>query len=243
MNDDDMFINRIIQGGIYFLTLQDDKKMRPYVVISNNSGYGMNILSFSITSKCPTSNAVLPIVMSNKVSFIRISGTKEISPKTVIESDFGGIMRPDIFKLAITLFAQRFMNISDADGLKREVSDYLDEIEKQKFPLHSDGNIIFTKEKFLSDSFGNEKATIDNVDKDNIIISKAKAGLDERKFERYPLELKFWKTQDLKSFKTDMYTLPIESLMKKYSSSEGRIHFIKRNIKLELQKRKGVYNG
>ena len=38
--DSDMFINRIVQGGIYFLRLSFDEKMRPYLVVSKNNGYG-----------------------------------------------------------------------------------------------------------------------------------------------------------------------------------------------------------
>lgn len=242
---DDIYINRIIQGGIYFLTLEDGKT-RPYVVISKNSGYGVNVLLFVVTSKCPLSDYMLPVVIGGKVSFIRTSGTKEVSPKTIIDSDFGGVIRPDILSLAISFYASRFMNLKepDVERLEKDKDRYLHDIQEKRYPLYMNTGLTFNVKDFLKNKYSEHP--------DATIVRSAtqeqptKAGaslieLDRNDLKRkYPLELDKWDLSDLKMFRSDMFRLSEKELITKYGCSSSRIQYIKRNIKYVIKQKRGI---
>lgn len=239
MEQEDMYINRIIQGGIYFLTLPEDKKTRPYVVISKNFGYGMNVIIFSITSKCPTSEFMLPVVIRGKVSFIRTSGTREVAMKTIVESEFGGVVRPDILSLAISFYASRFMNVSEKDiaRMHEEEKEYLHDIEERKYPLYMDESVIFTTSDFLSNKYCAES-------KPSLVYPIQEPGknrsysMDPTKM-RVPRYLKDWSIRQLKEFRKDMYRYSNKELAKRYHCSISQVQFIRSRVKDELAKRMG----
>lgn len=241
IDDNQMYINRIIQGGIYFLTL-DDGKLRPYVVISKNSGYGMNVILLLITSKCTSPNFMLPVVVRGKVSFIRTSGTQEVPVRTIIDSEFGGIIRPDILSLAISFYGSRIMKMrsEDDEALHKKEKEYLKGIEERRYPLYADERKIFKVQDFLNGKYCEEKksspASFD-AGKENIHKKNIKVKFESKK---YPKELKDWKLEDLKMFRTDMFKLDLNELMCKYNSTANRIQFLQRSIKHELRKRKKV---
>ena len=238
-DDQEMYINRIIQGGVYFLTLEDGKR-RPYVVISKNSGYGMNVILLTITSKCPSPVFMLPVIVRNHVSFIRTSGTREVPVRTIIDSEFAGIIRPDILSLAISFYATRIMKMKSEDmqNLRLQEKEYLKEVETHKYPLYADDTIIFSVQDFLDGKYSieqiNTKAVFDHPTQE--AKPKLKAGFITKK--TYPKKLSEWKMEDLKMFRVDMFKLNLDELMHKYDFTESRIQFLKRNIKFELKKRK-----
>ena len=78
MNTSDYIVNRLIQGGIYYFELDSVSKKRPYLVISKDNGYGMNVLVFTITKQFISSKVSLPVVLNGEIGFIRISGTREV---------------------------------------------------------------------------------------------------------------------------------------------------------------------
>lgn len=241
---DDIYINRIIQGGIYFLTLEDGKT-RPYVVISKNSGYGVDVILFVVTSKCPLSEYMLPVVIGGKVSFIRTSGTKEVSPKMIIDSDFGGIIRPDILSLAISFYASRFMSLKgpDVDRLEKEKNEYLHDIQEKRYPLYMNGSVVFKVKDFLENKYSEHPGA--TIVKSAVQERERSSGatlmdIENPNVKRYPTDLHAWTLSDLKTFRSDMFKLTEKELMRKYNCSEKRIQFIKRNIKEALLKKKGV---
>ena len=242
---DEIYVNRIIQGGIYFLTLEDDKT-RPYVVISKNSGYGVNVILFVVTSKCPLSDYMLPVVIGGKVSFIRTSGTKEVSPKMIIDSDFGGVIRPDILSLAIPFYASRFMNLkeSDVDRLEKDNDRYLHDIQEKRYPLYMNAGLTFNVKDFLKNKYSEHpdativrSATQERPVQQGASLLDVDHGTLKRK---YPLDLNEWSLNDLKMFRSDMFRLTEKELITKYGCSANRIQYIKRNIKYVIKKKRGV---
>lgn len=239
VDDSQIYINRIIQGGIYFLTLSDGK-LRPYVVISKNSGYGMNVILLLVTSKCTSPNFMLPVVIKGKVSFIRTSGTEEVPIRTIIDSEFGGVIRPDILDLAISFYGSRILKTSceGMDELHKRENTYLKEIEDRKYPLYADKKIIFNLKDFLNGKYCEENKSSATFDNESNDILKKNINAKFKPKKKYPKKLKNWELDDLKMFRTDMFKLSKNELMMKYDSTENRIEFLRRTIKTELSKRK-----
>lgn len=226
--DSMLFINRIVQGGIYFLTLPEDGKNRPYVVISKDNGYGLNVLVFPISSKYADSRAALPILLSNRISFMRTSAVIEVSPKTIIAADFGGLVSPEILSYGINLFVRRFMSISGIESIDEKIQEYLKLLQKEKYALHENPKIQFHAEKF----------------KNNTLLSSTMAEVTKTKqVQKYPFKINDWSLERLKRFRVDMFKLPDETLMKKYQSSPERLGYLKSHIKGEIKKRKEVQIG
>lgn len=223
-----LFINRIVQGGIYFLTLPEDGKNRPYVVISNDNGYGLNVLVFSISSKYADSRAALPIVFSNKVSFMRTSSAIEVSPKEICAADFGGVVSPEILQYGISMFIKRFSYTKDDyfEAINENIEGYLTLLERKKYVLHENGKILFNVKRFL----------------DNTLLSNTMAEISKvsKSSQKYPYKIGDWSTSRLKQFRIDMFKLTEDQLMQKYHSTPERVEYLKSHIKTEIKKRKGI---
>lgn len=223
--DSDMFINRIVQGGIYFLRLSFDEKMRPYLVVSKNNGYGMNVLAFMIMSKYTDSQITCPIVLSNTVSFIRASGTIEIQPKSIISADFAGIVQPEILDIVISIYMSRFIDFpsEELEKIRKKSMDYLKLLESKKYGLHDNSSIQFTAKDFLENSLcKNNTARITD---------------DVKPVDR-PFKIEDWSINDLRTFKNDMNTMNLKDLTKKYNFTSKRIDFLKKRVNHELNERK-----
>lgn len=214
-------INMIFQGGIYFLTLPNDGKLRPYVVISKNNGYGLNVLAFPISSKYADSKAALPVLISGKISFMRVSGVTEIPAKDIINANFKGIISNEILSYGMYLFVSRFMNIV-SEEIYSKIDSYLNLLENENYYLH-DGKVKFNANKF----------------KNNTLIPIFKNKTEKLRNYNYPYDIKKWSSSKLKKFRTDMFRLTQNELMKKYKSSPERITYLKSHVKKELKKRKG----
>lgn len=227
MANSDAFINRIVQGGIYFLRLSFDDKMRPYLVVSKDNGYGMNVLSFMIMSKYTDSKITCPIVLSNTVSFIRASGTIEIQPKAIIDADFAGIIQPEILSIVTSMYISRFADIpiDMVEKNQKELTTYLELLESKKYGLHDNPSIQFTVKEYLA----------------NTLCKSNTAQITEQeevKSVRRPFKIEEWSYDDLRTFKHDMSTMNVRDLMKKYQSTPKRIDFLKHKVNAELNKRR-----
>lgn len=233
MQQVELLINRILRGGIYFLKLPKDEKMRPYVVVSKENGYGMDVLVLAISSKYATSEAALPILLMGKISFVRTSSVIEVSSKELIHAEFLGIVQDDILDCIVTMFTERIL--SNAEEMKTRTTlfreEYLELLEGKKYVLHADEKILFTKDAFLENRI---PGIAKHVEKEK----------PKKKKPRYPFNLSEWSTRSLKAFRTDQFKLPENALMSKYDTeSKDRINFLKVAVKEEIQRRREENDG
>lgn len=236
------FINRIIQSGIYYFQLSDDGKTRPYLIISKDDGYGANVLAFQITEQFTSSRVNLPIVINNMISFIRISGTKEVSKIKIIDSSFDGLLRPDIFSIAIRMYTRRFANVNE-DELNIDLNNYLNELDSLQVPLYKNRSLDFKKEDYLNNTIG------------EISTAKVSFNYKETKKENYSTiksdevikkeVMSEWSENRLIKFQNDMRIKSNDELQKIFGCDLLTVDYIKRNIRylLKSEHRRHSSNG
>lgn len=224
----EFIVNRILRGGIYFLKLPKDEKMRPYIVVSKESGYGMNVLVFAISSKYVSSAVSLPIVIMGKISFVRTSSVIEVSSKELIHAEFLGVIQKDILECIVSMFTMRILTKTDEieSYIESFKESYLNLLEEKKYVLHDNDKILFTKDAFLENRIPG-------------IIKEIEEEKEDKKKPRYPFNLSEWSTRSLKAFRVDQFKLSENALMAKYdTNSKGRINFLKTAVKDEIKRRR-----
>ena len=150
MENSNYIVNRLIQGGIYFFEVDERSKNRPYLIVSKENGYGMDVLAFLITKQFISSKVSLPVVLNGEISFVRISGTREIPLSKVNYDAFYGLLRPDVFSIAIQMYMRRFAKVNEEE-LDRDLNNYLLELEKGDFPYLINPNKYFRRIDYLND--------------------------------------------------------------------------------------------
>lgn len=151
MSNLDIQLNKIIQSGVYYAINEKDGKERPYVIISKDQGYAMNILAFKITSKFSERRYIVPIHINGKISFIVCSETVSMGITDVLNGSFVGLLNPEVFNICTTMYISRFSSIDNA-SLNQNMCEYLDLLEDASLPLYDDPDIIFNR-NLLTDKF------------------------------------------------------------------------------------------
>lgn len=145
MTNADIQLNKIIQSGVYYTNSPIDNKTRPYVVISKDQGYSIDILAFKITSKFKDKHYIVPIQISGRVSFIVCSETVNLTVQNLLEASFVGVLNPPLFNICTTIYISRIMDI-DTTSMNRDMCEYLDIMEDAEIPLYDDPSTIFTRD-------------------------------------------------------------------------------------------------
>lgn len=245
------YVNKIIQGGIYYLELSKESKQRPYLIISKDDyGYGQNVLAFSISEKFTSCDVNLPIVINKKISFIRISAPFEVPKQKIIRTEFDGLLRPDILDLAIRMFTKRFSEI-DEMKLEADLYGYLTELEKSQIPLYVDNRVLFRRDKFLS----NEIYFISKREKENakiFSISDEKKQSVEKKSSKIEKWNDYLTDEDMKieeevltqlslnqfiKFQKDMRVKSNNELERLFCLDKDSVVYIKQNIRKLIKKK------
>ena len=151
MLNTDIQLNKIIQSGVYYADDDAAGKKRPYVIITKDQGYSIDVLAFKVTSKFKDKKYVVPININGKISFIICSETINMEVPDILSATFVGILNPDVFNICTTLYASRFMNI-DMTDVNRDMCEYLNILEDAKLPLYGKQDTIFTRE-LLADEY------------------------------------------------------------------------------------------
>ena len=250
------FVNRIVQMGIYHFELSKESKHRPYLIISrDDGGYGANILSFSITEQFTSSEINVPIMLGKSISFIRASSTYEVPKEKIFNSSFYGLLRPDVFDIAIRTFLKRFTDIDEVK-LEKDLNHYLEDLERMRVPLYCDNSILFNKDKFLNNE-------IKKIEKDSSaitsyhntkpiepikqIISGPMEGKKKPKFsamnEREEEVLKIFSINQLIKFQKDMKLKSNYELHQMFGIDEDTVVYVKQNIRKLIKEKNQSARG
>ena len=97
MLNTDIQLNKIIQSGVYYAGDDAAGKTRPYVIITKDQGYSIDVLAFKVTSKFKDKKYVVPININGKISFIICSETINMEVPDILSATFVGILNPDVF--------------------------------------------------------------------------------------------------------------------------------------------------
>lgn len=252
-------INRLVRGGVYYITLNTDKKCRPYLIISKDAGYGKSVIGLKVTSRFKDEEISLPIVFGkNKVSFIDTSFPVNLSAKDIMKGDFTGIIQDELLMLATNKFGSRFLDMSDnaLNIIHEKEVEYCNSLENAGCVLRKNTEVKFTTQSFFDGTMiqamceEDSDATIKIVPKENIhkneFVSVKNEKKEHSKFalhKSFPHSLRDWNTSELYGFKHDLTVCNMHELMKKYKSSQSRIAFIRRNVNRELDHRKRESNA
>lgn len=250
------FVNRIVQMGIYHFELSKESKHRPYLIISrDDGGYGANILSFSITEQFTSSEINVPIMLGKSISFIRASSTYEVPKEKIFNSSFYGLLRPDVFDIAIRTFLKRFTDIDEVK-LEKDLNHYLEDLERMRVPLYCDNSILFNKDKFLNNE-------IKKIEKDSSaitsyhntkpiepikqIINGPMEGKKKPKFsamsEREEEVLKIFSINQLIKFQKDMKLKSNYELHQMFGIDEDTVVYVKQNIRKLIKEKNQSARG
>lgn len=247
MNSCDYMVNRLIQGGIYYFELDSVSKKRPYLVISKDNGYGMNILAFAITKQFISSKVSLPVVINGEIGFIRISGTKEVPSDKVDYESFYGLLRPDIFSIAIRMYSLRFANVNEKE-LNEDIEKYLDELESRGLTYKLNTNKVFRKTDYKNDvpiiyketNKESIKKDMKSKPKNNKTNTNPSLKLDsgpENDKLKIILDDSYWSIYRLKEFKNKANHKTNKDLMKIFNSSFEMVQYLRGNIGFIISKK------
>ena len=250
------FVNRIVQMGIYHFELSKESKHRPYLIISrDDGGYGANILSFSITEQFTSSEINVPIMLGKSVSFIRASSTYEVPKEKIFNSSFYGLLRPDVFDIAIRTFLKRFTDIDEVK-LEKDLNHYLEDLERMRVPLYCDNSILFNKDKFLNNEIKkNEKDSSAITSYHNTkpiepikqIINGPMEGKKKSKFstmnEQEKEVLKLFSINQLIKFQKDMKLKSNYELHQMFGIDEDTVIYVKQNIRKLIKEKNQSARG
>lgn len=230
------FVNRIIQRGIYYFELSQESKTRPYLVISrDDAGYGSEILAFSITERFAKKEVNLPVVINGGVSFIRVSAALEVPKKKIIKSSFDGLLREDIFNIALRMYTKRFQDI-DSKKLEVDLNSYLDELTNIHIPLYVNNKVLFDKEKYLNDDLN----TQDNQNA-KIVYEKKKLNLQKREDDPIVIQILHRFTINiLIKFKNDMKMKRDNELKIMFSLTDEELKYMKENIRSLIKRKEKI---
>ena len=246
MNTSDYIVNRLIQGGIYYFELDSVSKKRPYLVISKDNGYGMNVLVFTITKQFISSKVSLPVVLNGEIGFIRISGTREVPMDKIDYGSFYGLLRPDIFSLAIRMYSSRFANVNEEE-LTEDIEKYLDELEEGGLTYKLNTNKVFRKADYKNNVplvYKEEKRESAEKDmrtnttdiKKEVNNIKLNSGPENDKMKNI-LEDSYWSVYRLKEFKNKCQHKSNKDLMKIFNASFETVQYLRNNIGFLISKK------
>lgn len=226
------YVNMIIQGGIYYFELNKETKNRPFLVISKDNGYGKDVLAFIITERFTSNQVSLPIVLNNCISFIRVSGSKEVSMAKIFNSSFIGILTPKVFNIATRMYMKRFANVNDED-LKRDLESYLDELENGNYSFYLDRNKRFSKKEYLSNNLvlDDTKASNDSNNSSILITAKSDKEQDKKIFSEFTLKQLF-------TIKKMMREQSKKDIQKKYLIDNWKCDYICTHIERLITEKK-----
>ena len=239
MNMSVSYVNMILQGGIYYFELNEETKNRPFLVISKDNGYGKDVLAFVITERFTSTDVSLPIVLNNYVSFIRVSGSKEVPKSKIINSSFNGVLIPDVFNIAIRMYMRRFAIVNEEE-LEKDLNDYLDKIEKEGYYYYLDRKKRFRKKEYLRNQLfledSNAKIVFPEKEENNVNISKSNTingPLDDEVMKDFTLKQLF-------TIKRMIHEQSKKDIQKKYLLDNWKCDYICTNIeRLITMKKRG----
>lgn len=237
MNMSVSYVNMILQGGIYYFELNEESKNRPFLVISKDNGYGKDVLAFVITERFTSTDVSLPIVLNNYVSFIRVSGSKEVPKSKIINSSFNGVLIPDVFNIAIRMYMRRFAIVNEEE-LEKDLNNYLDKIEKEGHYYYLDRKKRFRKKEYLRNQLFLEdskaKIVFPEKEENNVNISKSNTingPLDDEVMKDFTLKQLF-------TIKRMIHEQSKKDIQKKYLLDNWKCDYICSNIERLITRKK-----
>lgn len=237
------YVNRVMQGGIYYFKQESEKKSRPFLVISKDDGYGQEVLVFSITKKFTSPEVNLPIVINKTVSFIRVSGPIEVKKHTFFTAPFNGILVPDVFSIAIRMFTKRFASVNE-DELNKDLNRYLTQLEKDKIPLLMNQNKLFKKSDYLNSTIEtNDSSAVKeftgNKEKEKSFNRDVEKDYS-RNFKNLSIEANKLDTYMLLNFKDIMRSKSDDDLSKQFGLNHEMVEYLRSNVNKIINKRPNV---
>ena len=213
----DISVSKITKGNVYYIDFHDERKCRPCLVVGESKHYGENVLIMTITTQEDIPN-LLPILLDDKISFIRTSGISEIPESEINTKKYIGRVSNNVLDLAISMFSLRLLNNDDNkfQFIKERYNEYSNKFSKLKL-----------KGTQINFKFENEKSTV--VDSINIEFDNK---------DKYPYSLSQWSDKQLKSFRHDSFSMNNDELKSKYQCDDRRLGFLQRYVKKEINTRK-----
>lgn len=241
MENSDYFVNRLIQGGIYYFEADMRSKKRPYLIISKDNGYGMDIIAFAITKHFVSSKTSLPIVLNGKIGFIRVSGTCEVNRAKIDYRDFSGLLRPDIFSIAIRMYTSRFMDVDERE-LNKDINMYLDTLESLNYHYRINEKRLFRKEDYLNNiQIEPNNAVKINQVKEEMVKENSNIKIDERPdrfIEQEIIKSDYWSLYRLREFQEKMRKRTDNELSRLFKTDAETVKYLRSNISYMIGKRK-----
>lgn len=133
-------VNKVNKRGVYYISFNNEVKSRPCLIMSEAEHYGENILAMTITSRCNIAK-LLPVVLNDKVSFIRTTGIIELRPENIALRTYLGDVSEEVYDLAIEMFMTRF--VGNKEEINKKYEEYISYFENSRFAMKANPNQIF----------------------------------------------------------------------------------------------------
>lgn len=133
-------VNKVNKRGVYYISFNNEVKSRPCLIMSEAEHYGENILAMTITSRCNIAK-LLPVLLNDKVSFIRTTGIIELRPENIALRTYLGDVSQEVYDLAIEMFMTRF--VGNKEEINKKYEEYISYFENSRFAMKANPNQIF----------------------------------------------------------------------------------------------------
>ena len=115
-------VNKVNKRGVYYISFNNEVKSRPCLIMREAVHYGENILAMTITSRCNIAK-LLPVVLNDKVSFIRTTGIIELRPENIALRTYLGDVSEEVYDLSIEMLMTRF--VGNKEEINKQNNEYI----------------------------------------------------------------------------------------------------------------------